>query len=472
MIFHSIEYLLFLAAVLGIYWNLGRAWQNYFLIGASLFFYGFVHPWFVLPFLATSLIDYLVACRMDSSPNHRRWLVAVSVCSNLGLLAVFKYYNFFVENVAVLVDKWHLPLMLPALRIALPVGISFYTFQSIGYVVDVYRGKVQACRNLRDYVLFVAFFPQLVAGPIQRAGDLLQQILRPRSLSADIAFRAFLLLLWGFFKKLVIADNVAVIANKVFAIQAPSFPILWVGVIAFAIQIYADFSAYTDIARASARLMGFELSRNFNHPYLADSPSDFWRRWHISLSTWIRDYIYIPLGGSRGSRAREIVNLFIVFFLTGLWHGASWNFIVWGLYYAVLTVLYRLVDRRGSEARRHSTGVRVVRILVMLCFTNIGWLIFREHEIGMIWRDLTLSPFAAPSADWLSARYLLTLSGFYAAPLVLHLIWDLALREKWETKLQPGIWIFAGSGVVATAMLFCILLLRSDTAQDFIYFQF
>lgn len=218
--------------------------------------------------------------------------------------------------------------------------------------------------------------------------------------------------------------------------------------------------------------MGFELSRNFNHPYLADSPSDFWRRWHISLSTWIRDYIYIPLGGSRGSRAREIVNLFIVFFLTGLWHGASWNFIAWGLYYAVLTVLYRLVDGRRSEACRHSTGTRVVRVLVMLCLTNIGWLIFREHEIGMIWRDLTLSPFAARAADWLSARYLLTLAGFYTAPLVLHLIWDLVLREKWETKLRSGAWTFAGSGIVATAMLFCILLLRSNAAQDFIYFQF
>jgi D-alanyl-lipoteichoic acid acyltransferase DltB (MBOAT superfamily) len=396
----------------------------------------------------------------------------LSVCSNLGLLAVFKYYNFFVENAAVLVERWHVPLVLPVLRIALPVGISFYTFQSIGYVVDVYRGRVQACRNLRDYVLFVAFFPQLVAGPIQRAGDFLPQILRPRSLTPDGAFRALLLLLWGFFQKLVIADNVALIANKVFALQAPSFPILWVGVIAFGIQIYADFSGYTDIARASARLMGFELSRNFNHPYLADSPSDFWRRWHMSLSTWIRDYIYIPLGGSRGSRAREIVNLFIVFFLTGLWHGASWNFIVWGLYYAVLTVLYRLVDGRGQEARRYSAVARMIRILIMFCFTNIGWLIFREHEIGMIWRDLTLSPFAAPSVDWLSARYLLALSGIYAAPLILHTIWDLALREKWETNSQPGMWTFARSGVAATAMLFCILLLRSDQAQDFIYFQF
>jgi D-alanyl-lipoteichoic acid acyltransferase DltB (MBOAT superfamily) len=472
MNFQSIEFLVFFVLVIAIYWNLRLRGQNYFLIAASLFFYGFIHPWFLLPFLATTMIDYLVARRLESAVSHRRYLVTLSVCSNLGLLAVFKYFNFFVENADVLLDAAHLHLPLPALRIALPAGISFYTFQSIGYVVDVYRGHVRACRRLRDYALFVAFFPQLVAGPIQRSGDLLPQIQQPRTLSPETAFRGLYLLLWGFFKKLVIADNVAMIANKVFSLQVPSFPILWAGVFAFAIQIYADFSAYTDIARGSAHLLGFELSRNFHHPYLADSPADFWRRWHISLSTWIRDYIYIPLGGSRVSHAREIVNLLIVFFLTGLWHGASWNFVIWGLYYAVLTMAYRLAAFWAPDHGKAIRGAPLFRVLLMFCWTNIGWLIFRERDIDLLWRDLRLSPLAAPAGDWLAGRYLFGLAGVYAIPLALHALWDCLPRPEpaWTAKRQP--WISMGSTILATAMFFCILLLRSDLTRDFIYFQF
>ena len=280
------------------------------------------------------------------------------------------------------------------LPVVLPAGISFYTFQSIGYVVDVARGHVPACRSFRDYVLFVSFFPQLVAGPIQRAGQLLTQIQMPRRISPALVGDAFYLLVWGFFKKLVIADNVAITADKVFAIQEPSFPILWAGVLAFCVQIYADFSAYTDIARGSARLLGFKLSQNFNHPYIAESPSDFWRRWHISLSTWIRDYIYIPLRGSRGSEARTILNLTIVFLLTGLWHGASWNFVIWGLYYALLTIIYRLADAVVPARIQTLPGLRAGKIALMFVLTNVGWLIFREHNVGRLWRALTLDPSA------------------------------------------------------------------------------
>jgi D-alanyl-lipoteichoic acid acyltransferase DltB (MBOAT superfamily) len=400
--------------------------------------------------------------------------VASSVICNLGLLAVFKYFNFFSANIAALFETWHWHVSLPLLRLALPAGISFYTFQSIGYVVDVYRGHVPACRSLRDYTVFVAFFPQLVAGPIQRAGDLLGQIQRPRTLSADTAYQALFLLLWGFFKKLVIADNVAIIANKTFSIQAPSFPVLWVGVLAFAVQIYADFSAYTDIARASARFLGFELSPNFNHPYLANSPSDFWRRWHISLSTWIRDYLYIPLGGSKVSRPLEIRNLFIVFFLTGLWHGASWNFVIWGIYYAVLTVIYRIAEKFAPADWKPSVAVNAARILLMFILTNIGWLIFREHNMGMLWRDLTLSPLGTPQAEWLVGKYLFVLVLLYSLPLVLHMVWDLSLRGLWQRTGAGSarIPISVANIGVATLMFLTILVLRSDTAQDFIYFQF
>lgn len=472
MIFHSLAYLVFLLVVLAGYWSLRHRWQNWFLIPASLLFYGWEHAWFLLPFAATTLIDYLVARAIEDVPGRRRLLVGVSLASNLGLLGVFKYFNFFIANVSAGLEALHLHVPLPVLHVVLPAGISFYTFQSIGYVVDVYRGHLPACRRFRDYALFVAFFPQLVAGPIQRAGELLGQIQRPRALSPAVALEAFHLLIWGFFKKVVIADNVAVIANKVFALESPSFPILWAGVFAFCIQIYADFSAYTDIARGSARLLGFELSPNFNHPYLADSPSDFWRRWHISLSTWIRDYIFIPLGGSRGGTGRTMVNLAIVFLLTGLWHGASWNYVLWGLYYAVLTILYRLAAAVVPKAFQARAGVRVLQVLLMFAFTNLGWLIFREQNVAALWRDLLLVPGAAPATDWRVAAYLGVVVAMFAFPLALHAFWDVVLRARmarWNGRPALG---WAASAAVSAALVTVILLLGSEASQDFIYFQF
>jgi D-alanyl-lipoteichoic acid acyltransferase DltB (MBOAT superfamily) len=472
MIFHSLQFIVFLVALLAIYWLAPARWRNLLLVPASLLFYGFAQPWFLIPFAATTIIDYFVARGIEARPERRRLLVGVSVASNLGLLAVFKYYNFFVENAASVLAALHLPVSLPVLNVVLPAGISFYTFQSIGYVVDVSRGHVRACHRFRDYALFVSFFPQLVAGPIQRAGQLLAQIQSPRPVTPALVADALVLMAWGFFKKLVIADNVAITANKVFAMESPSFPMLWTGVFAFCIQIFADFSAYTDIARGTARLFGFELSVNFNHPYLADSPSDFWRRWHISLSTWIRDYVFIPLGGSRGGEARTIVNLVIVFLLTGLWHGASWNFLLWGFYYAVLTVLYRGAAAIVPERWQAFPGVRWVKILLMFALTNLGWLIFREHSIQQLWKDLTLSPGLAPASDWRVAAYLSTLTALFAVPLVLHAVWDLVLRERVQRwAVWPRI-AWPAATALSLALFLVLLLLRSDTSQDFIYFQF
>lgn len=472
MIFHSLTFLIFLAIVLALYWSVPARWRNLLLVPASFLFYGWNEPWFLLPFAATTIIDYFVARGIEDAPARKRQLVTLSVLSNLGLLGVFKYYNFFIANVSALLDALHLHVPLPVLQVVLPAGISFYTFQSIGYIVDVARGHVRACRSFRDYVLFVAFFPQLVAGPIQRAGHLIAQIQTPRSLTPAVAADAIFLIVWGLFKKVVIADNVAITANKVFSIQDPSFPILWTGVFAFCIQIFADFSAYTDIARGSARLLGFELSPNFNHPYLAESPSDFWRRWHISLSAWIRDYVFIPLGGSRGGEARTILNLTIVFLLTGLWHGASWNFVLWGLYYALLTIIYRLADAVVPGAVQRLPGLRAGKILLMFVLTNIGWLIFREHNVGRLWRALTLDPAATPAREWQVAGYLAMTVVLFASPLVLHTVWDVLLRARLaRLSVWPrlGWWL----GTAVSVVLFAgILVLRSNTSQDFIYFQF
>jgi alginate O-acetyltransferase complex protein AlgI len=465
MIFHCLEYLVFLLAVLLFYWPLPRVWQNGLLVAASYVFYGWVHPWFLLPFVATTLIDYSLARGIESRPHVGKKLLVASIISNLSLLGFFKYYNFFTENAAAALSSvgWNVPL--PVLNVVLPVGISFYTFQSIGYVVDVYRRQTSACHNLLDYMVFVSLFPQLVAGPIMRAGKMIGQVRSTRVFDPERVQSGLLLLLWGFFQKVVIADNVAVIANKVFAMQAPDFPILWTGVLAFCVQIYADFSAYTDIARGTARLLGFELIQNFNHPYLAESPADFWRRWHISLSTWIRDYIYIPLGGSHVGPARASANILIVFFLTGLWHGASWNFVVWGLYNGVLILIYRLAARVVPPPLQTFPSARILRIAFMFVLTNIGWLIFREQSIASLWRDLTLSPGAAPMLDWKVAAYLCTVIGLYSIPLFIHTsVCNIRLRlptRSFAAQCLTGLILFTG-----------VLLLRSSVSADFIYFQF
>ena len=472
MIFQSLEYVSFLLVVLVLYWAIGWRKQVLLLIGASLLYYGRVHPWFLLPFIVTTVIDYLVARAMPPRTSRGKWLVAISVTCNLLLLAVFKYSGFFLANTAAVLHGLHIAVPLPALAIILPAGISFYTFQSIGYVVDVYRGHVSACRDFRDYTLFVSFFPQLVAGPIQRARDLIGQIQEQRSLTPEGAAAAAGLLLWGFFQKLVIADNVALIVNKVFALEAPSFPVLWAGVFAFAVQIYADFSGCTDIARGSAALLGFRLSRNFNHPYLADSPAEFWRRWHMSLSRWIRDYLYIPLGGSRVSRGREVFNLVTTFFLIGLWHGASWNFAFWGLYHAALTLLYRVAARVLPGRLQAFPGAQPLRIGLMFALTCLGWLIFREGSLPRLVHELRLSPWQASAGAWSIAAYLAALALLYAVPLLIHTAWDLLLRPRLEGPHRRPAVVHACRFAAAMAMFFAILVLRSDSPVDFIYFQF
>jgi D-alanyl-lipoteichoic acid acyltransferase DltB (MBOAT superfamily) len=330
----------------------------------------------------------------------------------------------------------------------------------------------------------VSFFPHLVAGPIQRASFLLPQVETPRRFSVDKATSGFGLICWGFFKKLVIADNVGVIANKVFALGDPTFPLLWSGVFAFAIQIYADFSAYTDIARGTSRWLGFELTENFDHPYLARTPADFWRRWNISLSSWFRDYVYIPLGGSKAGEAKWARNVMVTFLLSGLWHGASWNYVLWGAYHGVLLVLTRAhrILKPASPVGRERTPVlaalvTIAQIAGMFALTLIGWLLFRETELSAIVRALTLSPFSAPAADRGTGLYLFLLTLLYSLPLWAQSIWVEWHRDESGVRhpasiVAPG-WPRAAVQGVACGLAFAaILLLRSRASLDFIYFQF
>ncbi len=317
--------------------------------------------------------------------------MSLSIAANLSILGFFKYFDFFADSFARLLSTFGMEADWPTLNIVLPVGISFYTFQTLSYTIDVYRRKLDPTKSFLDFALFVAFFPQLVAGPIVRASHLLPQILRPRRITSPEIDAGLFLILWGYFKKVVIADNVGLIANQVFGDYGQYQGIdIVIGTLAFAVQIYCDFSGYTDIARGLCKLMGFDLMLNFRLPYLADSPSDFWQRWHISLSSWLRDYLYIPLGGNRHGELATYRNLMITMLLGGLWHGAAWTFVIWGAYHGVLLCVYRAASDcrhifavQDSYSRGNSTvqsSIRALRISIMFGFTLLGWLIFRSES--------------------------------------------------------------------------------------------
>jgi D-alanyl-lipoteichoic acid acyltransferase DltB (MBOAT superfamily) len=478
VIFHSLEFIVFLAVTLAIYWALGRRAQNVLLLVASYVFYGWVHAWFLALIAVSTIVDWAAALLIERQPSRKRAWLGLSLAANLGMLGVFKYFNFFAENVNEVLGAVGLGASLPALEILLPVGISFYTFQTLSYTIDVYRGRLHARRSLVDVAVFVAFFPQLVAGPIERATSLLPQVEQPRRFSLPVARQALLLVVWGYVQKIVVADNAGVIANKVFAVEDPGFEVLWAGVFAFAIQIYADFSAYSDIARGTARWFGFELMRNFDHPYFARGPADFWRRWHISLSTWFRDYVYIPLGGSRGGRLATHRNVLATFLISGLWHGASWNFVLWGLYHGLLVTAASLV--RPLAPSRTPAWIRPLQIGGMFLLTSVGWLLFRETELAYLGRALALSPFSSDAETRLAGAYLFLLAALYSTPIWVYGYWAERRRVAGHPPLlEPGTaasrlplprlaWHAALAGLFAIA----IIALRSRTSLDFIYFRF
>ncbi len=405
MTFNSLLFLAFFAIVFAgvCLWRRDVLRRNIFLLVAGWVFYGFWDWRFLFLLIGTSTFDYLVARLIDATPKavdgRRRLYVAASVACNLSVLGFFKYCNFFIDSFVTMAQwgGWHLNE--PTIRIILPVGVSFYTFQSIAYVVDVYRGHLHAEKNFIHYATFVGFFPQLVAGPIERATHLLPQIKAPNVISWDNVAHGFALASFGMFKKIVLADNISPIADAVFGDHripgTQLFPPLWwesvIGIYAFALQIYCDFSAYSDIARGVARMMGFDLMRNFDLPYFATNPSDFWRRWHISLSTWLRDYLYIPLGGNRGGTIATYRNLALTMLLGGLWHGATWLFVLWGAYHGFLLCAHRALQPFLKKfltfgAKPQAAMWTAVRIVVFFQVTCIGWLLFRGETVANLLR--------------------------------------------------------------------------------------
>ncbi len=480
MLFNSWIFAGFLVVLLPIYHLASFRAQNALLLVASYLFYG-AWDWRFTGLLALSTVfDFAIARGIEASPTPRgrRLLLIASVCVNLGILGFFKYFNFFIDSAAALLRAGGLEPNVPALQILLPVGISFYTFQTLGYTVDVYRGQQRASRDLFTYALYVSYFPQLVAGPIERAARLLPQLESPRTVTPAMLHSGVQLILWGFVKKVAIADSVARYANRAFDDPGSQHGVmLWLGVYAFAIQIYADFSGYTDIARGVSRLFGIDLMQNFRQPYFARNVTEFWRRWHISLSTWLRDYVYVPLGGNRRGRARQYINLLLTMLIGGLWHGASWNFVIWGGLHGTYLAAHKLLTRGrriGAEPPPASAGAWVgyaIGAVVTFHLVCIAWVWFRAQTFASA-LDYTRGLFqlsGAPDTDALLAGGMLPALAFYALLVVLI---DLPCwyrdREAPFTRQHP--W-FARSLGYASA-LFVLSFVREGAGDAFIYFQF
>ncbi len=478
MLFNSFAFAVFLPIVLALYWVLPFRLQNYMLLAASYFFYGY-WDWRFLSLIAIStIVDYISGLKIQehrlAAGEHaqklmKRWLV-LSMCTNLGILGFFKYFNFFVDSFAGALSGIGINPDPLYLNIILPVGISFYTFQTMSYTIDIYRGQMEPTRKFFDFALYVSFFPQLVAGPIERARVLLPQVLQKRSFSRDQFAEGLHLIVLGFFKKVFVADNLAPYVDQVFLNPNPTWFEILFGGWAFAFQVYGDFSGYSDIARGCAKCMGFELMVNFNHPYVATNPRERWQRWHISLSSWLRDYLYIPLGGSRGGPARTQFNLFLTMLLGGLWHGAGWNFVLWGAWEGILLVGHRALEPLVSKTKDITSFIprwfkKAFWIFVFFNLVSYGLIIFRGQSLANIgdlwWRVLTLEGTAELN--------LLMPLVYYLLPLILVEAGQyMASRDQWARLRQIPVPVRA----VAYTVMVYLFTVHGAAAQSFIYFQF
>lgn len=379
MLFNSIQFLIFFPLVTLAYFLLPGRLRWALLLGASCYFYMAFVPYYILILAVTIIIDYFAGAWIeDSTGRKRKFLLLISIISTCLVLFIFKYYNFAANNINALAEFLHWNYSIEALTILLPIGLSFHTFQSLSYVIEVYRGRQTAERHFGIYSLYVMFYPQLVAGPIERPQNLLHQFHDTHRFDYEKVRSGLLLMLWGFFKKAVVADRVALYVNAVYGnVEQHNGLTLIVATIFFAFQIYADFSGYSDIARGSARVMGFDLMLNFNRPYFSENISEFWRRWHISLSTWFQDYVYIPLGGNRVARPRWFANLMITFLISGLWHGANWTYIAWG----ALNGIYLVAGNLLSPALPKSIP-GPIKVLTTFALTCIAWVFFRSENMS------------------------------------------------------------------------------------------
>jgi alginate O-acetyltransferase complex protein AlgI len=482
MLFNSITFLIFLPLVFCAYWLLGKTnrlvYQNLLLLAASYIFYGWWDYRFLALIFASTLVDYVVGLKIyngKSKQSKKAWLW-VSIIFNLGLLGFFKYFNFFIESwveafalLNVNINSW-------TLKVILPVGISFYTFQTMSYALDIYKGSLKPTKNFIGFAAFVSFFPQLVAGPIERASELLPQILKKREFSYPLAVSGLRLALWGFFKKIVIADALAPAVNEIFSnYQAYSSAVLFLGAVYFTFQIYCDFSGYSDIAIGTAKLFGIRLMTNFNFPYFSRGIAECWRRWHISLSTWFRDYVYIPLGGSRVSKPKAIRNIFVVFLVSGFWHGANWTFVFWGLLHSLLFLPSFIIGTNKASFSKWGGGIPskanfidLFRILGLFFIIVLSWVIFRAenmiHAMQYLKGILSFSVKGIPlfnPYDYQNMRFenICILIFVLAEMFMVTKIFKLRFRVmRWLSYLA--------------AIVFIMVAIQLNSDSPFIYFQF
>jgi len=469
MLFNSIEFFLFFPIVTALYFMLPNQWRWLMLLIASCVFYMFFVPAYIFILLATIVVDYVAAIQIEKSskPNARRWLIG-SIISTCLILAVFKYFNFFIDNFNGIASFIGWNYSLNTLSILLPIGLSFHTFQSLSYVVEVYRGNQKAEKHFGIYSLYVMFYPQLVAGPIERPQNVLHQFREKHSLNYLNVSKGMQRIVWGMFKKVVIADNLAQFVTPVYEhAGAVSWMYLAIAVVFFSFQIYCDFSGYSDIAIGAARVMGFRLMENFKLPYRSTGVGMFWSKWHISLSTWFRDYVYIPLGGNRKGAARTSLNLFIVFAISGFWHGANWTFVVWGMAHGLWLVLENRMKIRWEGKSKAFIGT-----VLTFAGVSILWIFFRassfDQATAIIKGIITFQP-----QSGILPSVFVPLNGAVIIGKILMLVVFVLIDRK-ATEIVLGtraigsnrkVWFFA-------ALLACLALLGQWGKVDFIYFQF
>jgi alginate O-acetyltransferase complex protein AlgI len=471
MIFNSIDFLLFFPVVYLVYLVSKHRIQNLFLLGASYFFYGYWdYRYLSLLFLST-IIDYFVSLRLadTTSPKLKKFFVTLSILSNLSILGFFKYYNFFTLSAKSALESIGFQVNPMFLEFALPLGISFYTFQTMSYTIDVYRGHIAPTRNFLDFALYVSFFPQLVAGPIERATNLLPQVLGERTITFQKIQEGSFLILLGFFKKIYIADNLSFLVDPIFQNPNATGAEMVFGCFAFFFQIYGDFGGYSDIARGISKFMGFELMRNFDNPMFGINVSDFWRRWHISFMTWLRDYVYFSIGEKSDSEPQKHFKNLVVFFLSGLWHGANWTFVIWGTINGFVFILYRLIQPLFPKWEESSnpwkeTSRKFVFVTITLFSVCLPLVYFRSPDLSLA---------------WIHTKALIFNFGGLETKLVSKLLKNIALLvivEYLQNKFRDEFAIFRLPAFVRAsiyvALFYAILILGNFDKNAFIYFVF
>lgn len=478
MLFNSIEFAIFLPIVFVLYWfvaNKNYRLQNLLIVISSFVFYGWWDWRFLFLMIFSAGIDFIAGLKIEQTGNQKtkKAFLFLSVFTNLGILGVFKYFNFFIDNFVRAFSFLGYQINPVSLEVILPVGISFYTFQALSYTIDVYKDRLPAVKEPVAYFAYISFFPQLVAGPIERATNLLPQFYKARRFDYDNAVNGMRQILWGLFKKIVIADNCSIYANEIFSnYRHYSGSTLLLGSFFFAFQIYCDFSGYSDIAIGSARLFGFSLMRNFAYPYFSRDIAEFWRRWHISLSTWFRDYVYIPLGGTKVRRHIQIRNILIVFLISGFWHGASWTFIVWGLLNALYFLPLLIFGKHRSNINIAAEGkllpsiVEFIQISLTFLLTSIAWIFFRSKSLsdsfayisGIFSKSLFTVPEVFPKS--------------FIAIILAFVLVEWLQREKQHALHVESLKIPRLAVWGFYLLLILIIFLYGGTQQQFIYFQF